>query len=105
MGLPSFGKKIITGIKTAAHATGYAITSTIHKAAGVAQTVGTKVGHVASEVAKTGKEAVTTVYHDVTNVPKTLIGASGDALSKLGGSFIIPLTVAGGVAALVLLKK
>lgn len=31
MGLISFGKKIVTGIKTAAHATGNAITSTIHK--------------------------------------------------------------------------
>lgn len=105
MGLPSLGKKIVTGIKTAAHATGHAITSTIHKAAGVAQTVGTKVGHAASDVAKTGKEAVTTVYHDVMNIPKTVIGAGGDALSKVGTSLMLPLTVVGGVAALVLLKK
>lgn len=109
MGLPTLGKKITTGIKSAAHATGHAISTAVHKAAGVAQTAGTKVGHVISDVAKTGEKAITTVYHDVINLPKTvtdsaanIIGAGGNALSKIGGSLMIPLTVVGEVAAFAL---
>lgn len=112
MGFPSFGKKIVTGIKTAAHATGHVVSTVVHKAAGVAQTVGTKIGHGVSDIAKTGEKAVSTVYHDVINYPKTLtdsaanlIGAGRNALSKLGGSLMIPLTVVGGVAAFALLNK
>lgn len=105
MGLPSFRKKIVTCIKTAAYATGHAISTAAHKAASVAQTIGTKVGHAASKVAKTRKEAVSTVYHDVINLSKTLIDAGGDAFSKIGGSLMLPLTVIGGVAAFALLNK
>lgn len=107
-----FGDKLLAGIKNAAHSAGNIISTGFNKVVGAAQSAGTKIGNVISGIAQKGEAAVSTVYHDVVNLPNTIgdnvskvIGAGGNALSSIGGSLMIPLTVVGGVAAFALLKK
>ena len=117
---------VVNTAKNVGHSVADFASNALGQVKGTYEKVTTSLGRAGSAAATTIGHAIETVYSDVKtgisnlpgataqvvssvtgslkNVATGVIDSGGDAISKVGGSLTLPLTVTAGVAAIVLLN-
>lgn len=126
-GIGGFVGKVTGAAKGVANSVGETISSAVNTVKGGASSIISSVSGTATDAFNLARTAVETVYRDgkevilgaperistaagnllgsAGNAVGNVLGAGGNALSNVGSSLTLPLTVAAGIAAIVLLKK